>query len=92
MRLVRPYVRGEKLFVATPTERVVCSVEGNLLVAKANSRNAQLLLQKIHGFVVDEVVEAPPVIAEEPKPKKPAKKKADLSKAMADVAAATSEE
>lgn len=84
MRFVRPYVRGEKLVISTPTEAVRCVIEDRgtdrLLVATANSRAAQALLVKRHGFVEDVVAE-PPVEAKpeplpEPAPAKKSKKKA----------------
>jgi hypothetical protein len=84
MRFVRPYVRGEKLVISTPTEAVRCVIEDRgtdrLLVATANSRAAQALLVKRHGFVEDAVVEAPveakPEPVPEPAPVKKSKKKA----------------
>lgn len=84
MRFVRPYVRGEKLVISTPTEAVRCVIEDRgtdrLLVATANSRAAQALLVKRHGFVEDTLVEAPveakPEPVPEPAPVKKSKKKA----------------
>ncbi len=92
MRFVRPYVRGEKLVISTPTEAVRCVIEDRgtdrLLVATANSRAAQALLVKRHGFVEDVAVpvEVKPEPAPEPAPKK-SKKKASVA-----IAAAASEE
>lgn len=99
MRFVRPYVRGEKLVINTPTEAVRCVVEDRgtdrLLVATAKSRAAQALLVKHHGFVADELVEvvvepAAPVV-EAPAPKK-SKKKTSPALAQAAAAAAASTE
>jgi hypothetical protein len=86
MRFVRPYVRGEKLVISTPTEAVRCVIEDRgtdrLLVATANSRAAQALLVKRHGFVEDVAVEAPVEVKPEPVPE-PAPAKKSKKKAVA---------
>jgi len=100
MRFVRPYVRGEKLVINTPSEAVRCVIEDRgtdrLLVATANSRAAQALLVKRHGFVedtlVEAVVEAKPEPVPEPAPKKSKKKASAAIADAAAVAAAASEE
>jgi hypothetical protein len=82
MHFVRPYVRGEKLTISTPTELVRCVVEDGILVARPNSNNARNILVKFHGFkMIDDEKEAvvAPVVVPEPEPapvKKPTKRKA----------------
>ena len=98
MHFVRPYVRGEKLTISTPTELVRCVVEDGILVARPNSNNAKKLLVKIYGFtMIDDEKEAvvAPVVAPEPEPtpiKKPAKKKSTNVAAVAAAAAVASGE
>lgn len=86
MQFVRPYVRGEKLVISTPTEAVRCVIEDRgtdrLLVATANSRAAQALLVKRHGFVEDVAAEAPVEVKPEPVPE-PAPAKKSKKKAVA---------
>lgn len=86
MRFVRPYIRNEKLVISTPTEAVRCVIEDRgtdrLLVATANSRAAQALLVKRHGFVEDTLVEVPVEVKPEPVPE-PAPAKKSKKKAVA---------